>query len=234
MKLTRQQYQNLEQYLVEFRARLNQTTTREEAVPFFKEAVVELNKYGLLPRGMSVEQAQRLVTGWNQKSDVQNDNQNFIKRILNIGERLEIFPNFVNVFCLLSISAAIIPNQISMILPIGPLIMFIMIPLRILSIIGAIDLASLLSTLLTFIYVLNPFRLMNYLAIMNCNIDLQSFGLKGKVEVNENNGINLIFGYTGLMFFGFSKTSYFLGSALGVAKIFVRMNSFSPVGSLLK
>jgi hypothetical protein len=63
VKLTREQYQNLEQYLVEFRARLNQTSTREEAVPIFKDAVVELDKYGLLPRGMSVELAQRLILG---------------------------------------------------------------------------------------------------------------------------------------------------------------------------
>jgi len=65
VRLTREQYNNLEQYLVEFRARLNQTTTREEAVPIFKKAVVELNKYGLLPRGMSVERAQKLVVGKN-------------------------------------------------------------------------------------------------------------------------------------------------------------------------
>jgi hypothetical protein len=63
VKLTREQYQDLEQYLVEFRARLNQTTTREEAVPIFKEAVVELNKYELLPKGMSIKTAQQLVTG---------------------------------------------------------------------------------------------------------------------------------------------------------------------------
>jgi hypothetical protein len=63
VKLTREHYQNLERYLVEFRARLNQTSTREEAVPIFKEAVVELDKYGLLPKGMSVEKAQRLVIG---------------------------------------------------------------------------------------------------------------------------------------------------------------------------
>jgi len=61
VKLTREQYQNLEQYLVDFRARLNQTSTREEAVPIFKEAVMELSKYGLLPKGMSVEQAQNLI-----------------------------------------------------------------------------------------------------------------------------------------------------------------------------
>jgi hypothetical protein len=69
VKLTKEQYQDLEQYLVEFRERLNQTSTREEAVPIFKEAVVELNKYGLLLKGMSVEQTQKLVTSgyWHQK-----------------------------------------------------------------------------------------------------------------------------------------------------------------------
>jgi hypothetical protein len=66
VKLTRQQYQKLEQYLVEFRARLNQTNIREEAVPIFNEAVVELNKYGLLPKGMSVEQAQKFIINSNQ------------------------------------------------------------------------------------------------------------------------------------------------------------------------
>jgi len=72
VKLTREQYQNLEQYLVDFRARLNQTTTRGEAVPIFKEAVVELNRYGLLPRGMSVEQAQKLTTGYGKSTNVVN------------------------------------------------------------------------------------------------------------------------------------------------------------------
>jgi len=67
VKLTRQQYQNLEQYLVEFRARLNQTSTREEAVPIFKEAVVELDRYGLLPSGMSVENANRFLAMRNQE-----------------------------------------------------------------------------------------------------------------------------------------------------------------------
>jgi hypothetical protein len=61
VRLTKQQYHDLEQYLVEFRARLNQTTTREEAIPIFRDAVVELNKYGLLPKGMTVEEAQNFV-----------------------------------------------------------------------------------------------------------------------------------------------------------------------------
>jgi len=72
VKLTREQYQDLEQYLADFRARLNQTTNREEAVPIFKETVVELNKYGLLPKGMSVEQAQNLVLSGTHK-DMQSN-----------------------------------------------------------------------------------------------------------------------------------------------------------------
>jgi hypothetical protein len=63
VKLTEQQCQDLKQYLVDFRARVNQTTTREEAVPLFKEAIIVLNTYGLLPKGMSVHQAQWLATG---------------------------------------------------------------------------------------------------------------------------------------------------------------------------
>ena len=85
VKLTREQYQHLESYLVDFRARLNQTTTREEAVPIFKDAVVELDKYGLLPKGMSVERAQRLVLSmcFSQRSG------EFFKRIFGGNQNSE-------------------------------------------------------------------------------------------------------------------------------------------------
>lgn len=80
VKLTREQYQNLEEYLVEFRTRLNQTTTREEAVPIFKEAMVELDKYGLLPRGMSIEKAQKLVIGGFQSQRINKILEKFIRK----------------------------------------------------------------------------------------------------------------------------------------------------------
>jgi len=83
VKLTRQQYQNLEQYLVDFQARLNQTKTKEEAVPIFKEAVMELNKYGLLPKGMSIEEAQKLVLGGYQNPRYSR----FLNRMLNSVEK---------------------------------------------------------------------------------------------------------------------------------------------------
>jgi len=105
VKLTKEQYQNLEQYLVDFRARLNQTTTREEAVPFFKEAVVELNKYGLLPKGMNVEQAQKLVLGgyisqtrqriieelWERSSLFNDKNQSILCLIYGEGTYPEMY-----------------------------------------------------------------------------------------------------------------------------------------------
>jgi hypothetical protein len=96
VKLTREQYQNLEQYLVDFRARLNKTTSREEAVPIFKEAVVELNKYGLLPKGMSVERAQRLVT-----SQYQNNNMEKLQKRL-LQSHLSRLGNNSNLLCLVT------------------------------------------------------------------------------------------------------------------------------------
>jgi hypothetical protein len=90
VKLTKQQYQDLENYLVDFRARLNQTTTREEAVPLFKDAVVELNKYGLLPKGMSVEKAQKLVTIGNRMKNVPS----IVKKISTL--------NSINYLCLIT------------------------------------------------------------------------------------------------------------------------------------
>ncbi|MCU0850231.1 MAG: hypothetical protein MUC80_03025 [Candidatus Thermoplasmatota archaeon] len=63
VKLTREQYQDLEEYLVEFRARLNKTTTMKETISLFKEVVFVLDDYKVLPEGMSIQQCIDLVTG---------------------------------------------------------------------------------------------------------------------------------------------------------------------------
>jgi hypothetical protein len=102
VKLTREQYQNLEQYLIDFRAKLNQTTTREEAVPIFKEAVVELDKYGLLPKGMSVERAQRLVSEQHQNNIIMK-----LKDSL-VNNHLSSLDNESNYFCLVAGKATIV------------------------------------------------------------------------------------------------------------------------------
>ena len=96
VKLTREQYQDLEQYLAGFRARLNQTTTREEAVPIFKEAVVELDKYGLLPKEMSVEQARKLVTSLYQNPNLMIYQKKLLQNHLSAQE------NYSNFLCLIA------------------------------------------------------------------------------------------------------------------------------------
>ena len=96
VKLTREQCQNLESYLVEFRDRLNQTTSRKEAVPIFKEAVVELDRYGLLPKGITIEKVQRLVTG-------EFLNKNILKRQAK-SDHTHVFERgrLYNRFCLIA------------------------------------------------------------------------------------------------------------------------------------
>jgi len=96
-RLTRQQYEDLEMYLTDFSARLNQTTTKEDALLLFKEAVLELNKYGLLPRGMSVPQAQKLVT---EAYRLQENSRlsNFFQHSLNKMNN----SNLDNAFCLVT------------------------------------------------------------------------------------------------------------------------------------
>ncbi len=82
VKLSREQYENLEQYLVEFRTRLNQTATRDEAVPVFRDAVAELDKYGLLPKGMSIEEAKHFVTRQYGEERMSKNKMNFLENLL--------------------------------------------------------------------------------------------------------------------------------------------------------
>ena len=215
VKLTRQQYQNLEQYLVDFRERVNTTTTREEAAPFFKDAVVELNKYGLLPKGMSVEHAQRVVTGYYQNSNILRKIQNDLQSRAKIKQNQN--PNMKNVFCLLYAAATKIPNYSPspFIIPFGVLLILGLIPAFLVSLIGTEELANDLAELGLFIWTLNPFRAFNFVLCMGYEVELRSFGLKGLVHENLDSG-GLFMGYSGLMLSPSSDKTYFLGFALSV------------------
>jgi len=197
VKLTREQYQNLEQYLVDFRARLNQTTTRDETVPIFKEAVVELDKYGLLPRGMSVEQVQRLVIGKKL-----NLFYRFVEERLNIGG---IPPPPFNIFCLLLIKMSRIMFVVHVSLLFYLLILF----------------AENLGELLMYILTMSPITLSIFSLdfIYGGYVDIQSLGLLGKINYqdwadiyllgfvglkiwNKSTGDGYLFGWTGLIMEG--------------------------------
>jgi hypothetical protein len=134
VKLTRQQYQNLEQYLVEFRARLNQTTTREEAVPLFKEAVVELNKYGLLPKGMSEKTAQQLVTGRTQSAGFEHlMKKSFLRNQFNLSDNENFLCLVYGIITGYTFSFGLILLLLSLFYPgVTALVRFINIPIDIL------------------------------------------------------------------------------------------------------
>jgi hypothetical protein len=206
VKLTKEQYQNLEQYLVEFRARLNQTSTREEAAPIFKEAVVELDRYGLLPRGMSVGTAQRFVLGLNQNS---------VERLLSNRQK-EIFPNCINVFCLLFMTATrdSSPDSVSLLIT-RSLVFLTAVALALIYAeygVGRLLIGLLVSELL--LSLLNPFNFLNLVFIIGYTTKCYSFGLKGFVG-DTSYGPTLI-GYSGLILFPFSEKVYFMGSSLAL------------------
>ena len=69
VQLTKEEAEEVEKLIDDIERRLDRTETREETVEIFNEAVVELDKYGLLG-GMSVEQIQKLVTGRYQNQRV--------------------------------------------------------------------------------------------------------------------------------------------------------------------
>jgi len=69
VQLTKEEAEEVEHLFDSIRERLNATETREKTVEIFKEAVVELDKYGLLG-DLSVKQAQRLVIGQEQNPEV--------------------------------------------------------------------------------------------------------------------------------------------------------------------
>jgi hypothetical protein len=201
VKLTRQQYQELEQYLIDFRARLNQTTTKEEAVPIFIEAVVELNNYGLLPKGMNVEQAQRLVTGWYQKP---------IERLLN-NRHQEIFPNLNNIFCLLYLHTTRFTDYALIFMIINPL-MAILLLLR-----GILppDLLAYVFSIAWEIAEKYPLKLFNFIWVDGYS-DFFSFGLRFPRVKTHDPGSPLLLGYTGLMLQPSNDEAYFIGFALAV------------------
>jgi len=208
VKLTRQQYQNLKEYLVDFRSRLNQTTTREEAVPLFKEAVVELDNYGLLPKGMSVERAQRLVIGWYQKP---------IERLLN-NRQQEIFPNLDNAFCLLYLDATkpLYPDYPFLIVY-CPLALIVFLLGGIFGIFSAFIkyISEIIIEYISEITQYIPLKLLNIIKISGVT-DFYSFGLKFLVVKTHSYAGPLLLGYTGLMLRLSDDKAYFFGFALAV------------------
>lgn len=79
VQLTQTQADEVELLFDDIEQRLSEVETREEAEEIFKDAVVELDKYGLLG-GLSVRQAQSLVTGVYNNQGTSSLFENFKNR----------------------------------------------------------------------------------------------------------------------------------------------------------
>jgi len=55
-------YDETEKIFYELKIKLDTITTKQEALVLISDAIVELNEHGLLPKGVNVRQAQRLIT----------------------------------------------------------------------------------------------------------------------------------------------------------------------------
>lgn len=63
VSLTTDEINTVKQLLHNLQSKVNNAKTNEEVLTVFNEAVVALDQYGLLPQGMTVHDAQMLVTG---------------------------------------------------------------------------------------------------------------------------------------------------------------------------
>lgn len=215
--LTKEQYATLEQSLVDFQALLHTTTSKEQAVVLFKEAVVEINTYGLLPRGMSVMQAQRLIVDsfqnattypWVEIEGRSRDSKRYYS---------SVHPKLKNAFCVLSAVATKIPDHDPnpVILPFSLLLLFGLLPAFLASLLGNQELANSLAELGLRVWNTNPLRLFNFVMIIGYDVDFRSVGLKGIVNEKISEGV-VFRGYSGLLLFPFNDKTYFLGTAIDV------------------
>lgn len=90
------QAEELENLIDTTKTRLNMATTIEETEQIFDETVVSLYDFGLLPDGMSVDDAQKVVKGVNRFNHMYK-----VFGGLSRGN-LGIFDNETNLFCLIA------------------------------------------------------------------------------------------------------------------------------------
>ncbi len=217
VSLTKQQYETVESYLLGLEKRLNMTINMEGMRLLFKEAVVELGSYGLLPEGMSATQAERLVAGsyQNPLKSFERDMDRLMKR--NQRNQGELNSNPINVFCLLFAVARKIDgySPSPVIVPFGTLLILGLVPAFFASLFGQQELANKLAELGLHVWMLNPFRWFNIVLCEGYETKVRSVGLKGLAHVTLPEQ-GLFSGFTGLMIAPFGDRTFFLGGAFSV------------------
>lgn len=216
VSLTKSQYEKLTYYLDDLMERLNATTSQDETIILFHKAVAKLNNYGLLPSGMSVHQAQVLVSGSHQHSKTFSQIENKLFNRWNKKQGVNAYPVLQNALCTLFATATKIPEYPNpVIIPLGVLLALGLFPALIVSVFGQEELASRLAELGLALWMSNPLRWSNYVVFEGYDIEFQSLGLKGLVQGTLNTS-GIFRGFTGLMLSPSSDTMLFLGFAVGI------------------
>jgi hypothetical protein len=217
VSLTKPHYEMLTSYLDDLLERLNGTRSQVDTVFLFHEAVAEINNYGLLPRGMSVSQAQLLVRGQPHHSKTFSDVENPFVNRWREKHFDGAYPVLKNSFCALFAAATKIPGYSPdpIIIPFGLLLVLGLFPALIVSVFGQEELATQLAELGLSLWMSNPLRWFNYVVFEGYDIEFRSLGLKGLVHETLNES-GVFWGFTGLMLSPGSDKTYFLGFAFRI------------------
>lgn len=187
VKLTKQQANEVEHLFDTMKRRLDNTTSREETITIFKQAVVELDKYGLLG-GLSVEQTQKLVSEEFQNPKMMKLLESISSRWNGLGAK--------NLFCLVF---ANITNVDFMGIESFPIMIVTLI-------LFSLGWGSKLASFLYMWSQTKPFRMMNFVAILNedwenhAKFSVYSLGLLGYQNTIVADGYAyLMWGFTGMI-----------------------------------
>jgi hypothetical protein len=211
ISLPMQQYQMLTRYLDGLMERINRTSSQDEVVDVIQEAIVEIHTYGLLPKGMSVSHALTLVEGHFHHP------QRFSRIELSRLTRWRANPELKNSFCAVFAIASKIPGYTPdpLIIPLGLLLVFGLLPALIVSILGQDELATQLAELGVSLWMKNPLRWFNFVIFHGYEVEFRSIGLKGLVHETLNT-TGVFWGFTGLMVSLQNEKTYFLGYTFSI------------------
>ncbi len=217
VSLTKHQQQSVESYLLGVQDRLILAENREEMRLVLKEAVWELDSYGMFPEGLSIRQAERLVVG--SYLDPLRSSERDMARVMSWNQRYEGKRTSIsiNTFCLLFAVARKIDGYVPspVIVPYGTLLALGLIPAFFALLFGQQELANKLADLGLYVWMLNPFRWFNIVFCEGYETEVRSVGLKGFAHVTSPEQV-LFSGFTGLMIAPFAERTFFLGTAFGV------------------
>lgn len=204
--LTREQYAEVEKLFEDIEVKLKTVKTREEAQPIYNNAIRELNTYGLLPKGMSDEQVQKLVVDGYSKGQ----GFSIFEEISHKNRLQEYYNNFC---CLVAgvVQDGFAEGILSMIGLIFLLLSVFPSPFHINTVL--FGLIGLVLTVISYIILtFSPLAIMQIISIISGNMIL--FGLGGLIHFNEG----VLVGFNGIKITRIdTKEMHLLGISLMVS-----------------